>query len=247
MSNIFTGCMLMFTQPFSPGEKIFLGLEKDYGKWGSVAYKVKTVGWYNTVLEGKDTRPVYIPNSFFATTQVVNISRNTHRIFRHDFFVSLRRHADVPRLQARIMEGLTMNPKVDVGYKRPRVHLRSISPNGLMFTIEFHFGERRKYQYLELQQEVLCMIAESVEDLGGRFERPRADLVSPNDQGYWLSAGDMELDGEEEGHGGSARVAQTVDMREARKRLPQGAAKSAKSRVASDDELDWGVDSQGSM
>lgn len=186
VSNIFTGCMLMFTQPFSPGEKIFIGLEKDYQKWSTVSYTVKYVGWYNTVLEGKDTRPAYIPNSFFATAQVTNISRNSRRCFRHILYLWLPDIASVATLQRKILDRLDTHPKVDKGYKKPRVHLRGINSSGLQFVVEFHYSEPRKFQYLALQQETLCMIAECVESVGGRFERQtRTELVNNSNEGIF--------------------------------------------------------------
>ncbi|RYY68405.1 mechanosensitive ion channel [archaeon] len=43
--------------------------------------RVERVGWGQTRIRGKDTRPTYIPNSHFVQTAVTNQERITHRKF----------------------------------------------------------------------------------------------------------------------------------------------------------------------
>jgi hypothetical protein len=47
--------------------------------------QVERVGWYQTRLRGKDTRPTYVPNSVFVETMVTNMDRITHRRFEANF------------------------------------------------------------------------------------------------------------------------------------------------------------------
>lgn len=45
------------------------------------------MGWYQTRLRGKDTRPTYVPNSVFVDTMVTNMDRITHRRFETTFYL----------------------------------------------------------------------------------------------------------------------------------------------------------------
>jgi len=43
-------------------------------------YLVKEIGLYQTTLIPKDTRPTTVPNGYFLGANVINISRQTHRV-----------------------------------------------------------------------------------------------------------------------------------------------------------------------
>jgi len=79
ISNFIGGAMLAVVRPFSPGEKVFL--LSNNGRFRSTkeptvgAYQVKEIGWYQTTLVPKDTRPTTVPNGYFLGANVVNISR----------------------------------------------------------------------------------------------------------------------------------------------------------------------------
>ncbi|CAM9747798.1 unnamed protein product, partial [Choristocarpus tenellus] len=47
--------------------------------------RVERVGWYQTRLRGRDTRPTYVPNSVFVDSMVTNMDRITHRKFETNF------------------------------------------------------------------------------------------------------------------------------------------------------------------
>lgn len=47
--------------------------------------RVERVGWYQTRMRGRDTRPTYVPNGMFADTMVTNMDRITHRKFESSF------------------------------------------------------------------------------------------------------------------------------------------------------------------
>lgn len=43
--------------------------------------RVERVGWGQTRIRGRDTRPTYVPNAHFAQAAVTNMERITHRKF----------------------------------------------------------------------------------------------------------------------------------------------------------------------
>ena len=72
--------MLLFTEPFTPGDMVSFTTRGTHYEG-----KVERVGWYQTRLRGKDTRPTYVPNSVFVDTMVTNMDRITHRRFEATF------------------------------------------------------------------------------------------------------------------------------------------------------------------
>jgi len=70
VSNFVGGLMLLITEPFTPGDFITFLYQ---GQW--MIGKVERVGWYQTRIRNRDTRPVYVPNAFFVNTMVTNMDR----------------------------------------------------------------------------------------------------------------------------------------------------------------------------
>jgi len=67
-SNFFSGMVLHFTRPFQKGESI----TAQNGIEGEVA----SIGWYMTRLTSREGKAVFVPNSTFASSTIVNISRD---------------------------------------------------------------------------------------------------------------------------------------------------------------------------
>ena len=84
ISNFIGGSMLAIMRPFSPGEKIYLmsvnGRFRGTNEPAVGGYDVKEIGWYQTTLVPKDTRPTTVPNGFFLGANVINITRQEFRI-----------------------------------------------------------------------------------------------------------------------------------------------------------------------
>jgi MscS family membrane protein len=76
VANFLGGMLLLFNEPFTPGDMVTF-------RTGSVEFigRVERVGWGQTRIRGRDTRPTYIPNSHFVQTAVTNMERITHRKF----------------------------------------------------------------------------------------------------------------------------------------------------------------------
>lgn len=75
-ANLLGGMMLLFNEPFTPGDMVTF-------RTGSSEFigRVERVGWGQTRIRGRDTRPTYVPNSHFVQTAVTNMERITHRKF----------------------------------------------------------------------------------------------------------------------------------------------------------------------
>ena len=82
--NFLTGFMLYFNRPFKEGDWISTdGLEGT----------VEEIGWYHTKIRTFERRPLYIPNSVFATKPIENPGRMYNRRIKAS--ISLR-YQDIP-------------------------------------------------------------------------------------------------------------------------------------------------------
>jgi small-conductance mechanosensitive channel len=70
LSNMLTGLLMQFSQPFSIGDTI---------KAGSIEGQVVEMGLTSTSMLNLDKCPVIVPNSFFSSQVIVNKSRATWR------------------------------------------------------------------------------------------------------------------------------------------------------------------------
>merc|ERR550537_2083776 len=107
-ANFLGGMLLLFNEPFTPGDMVTFRHNKQ-----DITGRVERVGWGQTRLRGRDTRPTYVPNSHFVQTAVTNMERITHR--RFDSTVNLRYEDSqaLPEVLAKIKDSLRALPKLD--------------------------------------------------------------------------------------------------------------------------------------
>lgn len=72
VSNLFGGVNIYLTQPFTVGDWINLPSQKVEGN-------VEEIGWYATCVRNFDKLPIYVPNSIFNQSIVINSSRLSYQ------------------------------------------------------------------------------------------------------------------------------------------------------------------------
>jgi MscS family membrane protein len=72
MANFCSGIMLQISRPLVQGDQIYLPEKNLEGH-------IEEIGWFRTLIRDTEKRAVYLPNNFFSTSLVINISRMTHR------------------------------------------------------------------------------------------------------------------------------------------------------------------------
>jgi small-conductance mechanosensitive channel len=83
-TNFLGGLLLLFNEPFTPGDMVTFKTSSNTEFVG----RVERVGWCQTRIRGRDTTPTYIPNSHFIQTAVTNMERITHR--KYETIIHLR-------------------------------------------------------------------------------------------------------------------------------------------------------------
>lgn len=146
-ANYLGGMLLLFNEPFTPGDMVTF-------KMGSneVVGRVERVGWAQTRIRGRDTRPTYIPNSQFVQTAVTNMDRITHRKFEAKIPIRFQDQYLMPEVLARIRETLRTIPKLDTLSMPYRVHFVGFGQFSLDIEITCYFATKSIDEFLSLQQ-----------------------------------------------------------------------------------------------
>ena len=163
VSNFIGGSMLAIVRPFSPGEKVYLmavgGRFRGTNEPSVGGYLVKDIGWYQTTLIPKDTRPTTVPNGFFLGANVINISRQTARVIVINLRVRYEDLETVPAMTSAVEAYLRAHTAVIQPPKRPiRVHLRDVKDDHAAIRVEAHSHVVKKDAFLAVNQEITLAI-----------------------------------------------------------------------------------------
>jgi small-conductance mechanosensitive channel len=141
LSNVMGGTMLAILRPFKVGEEIFVTQGSNFrgSDDPSVSdYLVREIGWYQTTLEAKDTKPTIVPNGYFLGANVINVTRATARVMILEFRVSYPDREAVPGICEAIETYLRDHPKCDSTKYPVRVNLGGAKSDHLAIVVEFH-------------------------------------------------------------------------------------------------------------
>jgi len=187
VSNFMGGIMLLLTEPFTPGDMITFLFQ---GVW--IIGKVERVGWYQTRVRNRDTRPVYVPNAFFVSTMVTNMDRITHRKFEADFMIQLDSFEHVEPLLEDIKVSLQLFPKLDL-LSPFRAHLVGVGEDGLKVNVLCYFATKSLDEFLDLQQRAYVEVSRCIEIRGLTWAFPRRTIdVRPRELGSLMVEGMVE-------------------------------------------------------
>ena len=94
--NFLSGLMLFFNRPFAEGDWINVSTFEG---------TVERIGWYHTQIRTFDRRPLFIPNSLFATTPIENPGRMYNRRIKEEIGL---RYEDIGQIAEVVREVKTM-------------------------------------------------------------------------------------------------------------------------------------------
>ncbi len=152
LENFFAGLVLLLSEPFVPGDMItFQYAGQD------VVGRVERVGWYQTRIRGRDTRPTYIPNNVFVLNAVTNMDRITHRKFEQTFYLPYKNATGISPVLEDIKSTLKLLPKVDI-LSPFYVYVTAYTERGLEVKLLLYFATKALDEYMSLQQRVLLEV-----------------------------------------------------------------------------------------
>ena len=168
LSNFFGGLMIYLDRPFAIGDWVRSPDKEIEGT-------VEKIGWRLTVIRTFDKRPLYIPNSIFASIAVENPSRMTNRRIYETIGV---RYADVkvlPKIVDDVRTMLQAHEEIDTN-NTLMVNFNRFSESSLDFFI-YTFTKTTDWQkYHHVKQDVLFKINKIIASHGADIAFPTSTV-----------------------------------------------------------------------
>ncbi len=168
LSNFFGGLMIYMDKPFAVGDWVRSPDRQIEGT-------VEDIGWRLTRIRTFDKRPLYIPNSMFASIVVENPSRMTHRRIFENLGI---RYEDGPRMAAichAVRGMLREHPGLDATQTQI-VHFNRYGESHLEFMVYCFTKTTVWVEFHAVKEDVLLRIMQIVKDHGAEFAFPTQTL-----------------------------------------------------------------------
>ncbi len=168
LSNFFGGLMLYLDRPFAVGDWI---RSPDRNIEGTV----ENIGWRLTLIRTFDKRPLYVPNSTFASISVENPSRMSHRRIKETIGV---RYDDGDKLETildEVRDMLCNHNGIDTA-QTLMVNFNEFAPSSLDFFIYTFTKTTNWVTYHKVKQDVLFQIMAIIEKHGAEIAFPTSTL-----------------------------------------------------------------------
>jgi MscS family membrane protein len=171
LANFFGGLMIYMDRPFSVGDWV---RSPDRNIEGTV----EEIGWRLTRIRTFDKRPLYVPNSTFASIAVENPSRMSHRRIYETVGV---RYDDADKLQSIIGDVVNMlktHPEIDES-QTLIVNFNEFGPSSLDFFVYTFTHTTNWIKFHEVKQDVLFKIYEIITRHGAEVAFPTSTIHVP--------------------------------------------------------------------
>ncbi len=168
LANFFGGLMIYLDRPFNVGDWI---RSPDREIEGTVEH----IGWRLTTIRSFAKRPIYVPNSMFASISVENPSRMSHRRIKETIGI---RYEDAGKMQA-IVESveamLRAHPEIDDS-QTLMVNFDTFAPSSLDFFIYTFTHTTNWTKFHAIKQDVLLQIERIISDAGAEIAFPTSTI-----------------------------------------------------------------------
>jgi len=170
IANFLGGAMLYVERPFSVNDSIELP-EKD------ITGKISNIGWRTTKIRMLDRRVMYVPNSTFAITHVINESKRSH--FRIHETISLR-YSDIkvlPNIITELKAMLKNHPDVD---QKDIVHVSftEFGESTLKCLLWCFVNKTTKLEYLQSLEDILFKTYAIISANGAEIAYPTSVVIA---------------------------------------------------------------------
>lgn len=175
LSNFFGGLMLYLDRPFKVGDWV---RSPDRQIEGTVEH----IGWRLTTIRTFDKRPLYVPNSTFASIAVENPSRMRNRRIYETLGIRYDDAQQLPVVVERVKEMLRQHPDIDTT-QTLIVNFNTFGPSSLDFFVYTFTKTTDWIRFHEVKQDVLIKIMDIITEAGAEFAYPTSTvhLVSEDD------------------------------------------------------------------
>ncbi len=164
LANFFGALMVFLDRPFGVGETI---RSPDREIMGTVEH----VGWRLTRIRTFENRPLYVPNSVFASIVIENVTRMRNRRIRETVGVRYDDFRQVRSIVDEVRAMLESHPEIDPG-ETLMVNFDTFGPSSLDFFIYAFTRTKVWAEYHAVKQDVLMKVFDIVERHGAEIAFP---------------------------------------------------------------------------
>lgn len=168
LANFFGGLMIYLDRPFAVGDWI---RSPDRNIEGTV----EKIGWRLTVIRTFDKRPLYVPNSTFASIAVENPSRMSHRRIYETIGIRYDDGAQMAAIVDAVKTMLQQHEEIDTS-QTLIVNFNSFAPSSLDFFIYTFTKTTNWVKYHEVKQDVLLRVMQIIEQNGAEIAFPTSTI-----------------------------------------------------------------------
>ena len=168
LSNFFGGLMIYMDRPFAVGDWI-------RSPDRSIEGTVEDIGWRLTRIRTFDKRPLYVPNSTFASIAVENPSRMTNRRIKETIGVRYKDADKLDEILVDIRVMLEYHSEIDTS-QTLMVNFNEFAPSSLDFFIYTFTKTTNWVKYHKVKQDILFRILQIIEKHGAEVAFPSSTL-----------------------------------------------------------------------
>ena len=168
LSNFFGGLMIYLDRPFAVGEWV---RSPDRDIEGTVEH----IGWRLTVIRTFSKRPLYVPNSVFATIALENPSRMSNRRIYETIGVRYDDASKVRAIVAEVREFVAGHEDLDAEQTQI-VNFNSFGPSSLDFFIYCFTKTTNWVEFHGVKESVLLSIHDIIEAHGAEVAFPTSTV-----------------------------------------------------------------------
>lgn len=168
LANFFGGLMIYLDRPFAVGDWI---RSPDRNIEGTV----ERIGWRLTVIRTFDKRPLYVPNSTFASIAVENPSRMSHRRIYETVGIRYEDAWKMAFIVEKVKTMLISHPEIDDS-QTLIVNFNSFAPSSMDFFIYTFTHTTNWVKYHEVKQDVLLKVVKIIESEGAEIAFPTSTI-----------------------------------------------------------------------
>ncbi|XOV89398.1 MAG: mechanosensitive ion channel family protein [Pseudomonadota bacterium] len=169
LANFFGGLMIYLDRPFAVGDWI---RSPDRNIEGTV----EDIGWRLTVIRTFDQRPLYVPNSLFATIALENPSRMRNRRIYETIGVRYDDVAKVDAIVADVKQMLIDDPEIETEQRTLIVNFNAFNASSLDFFVYTFTRTTVWTEFHQIKHRILLQIHAIIEAHGAEIAYPTSTL-----------------------------------------------------------------------
>jgi MscS family membrane protein len=168
LANFFGGMMIYLDKPFAVGDWVRSPDRQIEGT-------VEDIGWRLTRIRTFDKRPLYIPNSMFASIVVENPSRMSNRRIFENLGIRYGDGARMKKICDDVRDMIRSHPEIDAS-QTVIVHFNRYGDSYLEFMVYCFTRTTEWVKFHAIKEDVLLKIMAIVEGHGAEFAFPTRTL-----------------------------------------------------------------------